>query len=249
MNNSHIVLLPGLDGTGRLFKRFVAAAPTHFSMTSIALPPEALSYDDLADSVARKLPEGEPVVAIAESFSGPLALRLTQRRPVAALIFCNSFVAGPRSAALRWLVWPACFWFPLPRFLLRRYMLGPAADDALVEEVAEVVASVPASVFASRLRSVLDSDEAGAFARCVVPTLYVRGTEDRLVPESGLRRMAAIQAMPIAYVPGPHLLLQANPVGAWTAISAFLKSLPAVSAFAAVDGPRDSEPPRLKSGR
>jgi hypothetical protein len=34
--------------------------------------------------------------------------------------------------------------------------------------------------------------------------------------------------MSIAQVPGPHLLLQANPVGAWNAVLPFLKSLPAV---------------------
>jgi pimeloyl-ACP methyl ester carboxylesterase len=75
---------------------------------------------------------------------------------------------------------------------------------------------------------VLNTDEAGSFARCTVPTLYVRGTEDRLVPESASRRMAAVRAMSIAHVRGPHFLLQTNPEGAWKAITPFLDSLPAV---------------------
>jgi hypothetical protein len=60
--------------------------------------------------------------------------------------------------------------------MVRRYMLGRAADDALIDEVAAVVASVPQSVVVGRLRSILSVDEASAFARCTVPTLYLRGT-------------------------------------------------------------------------
>jgi pimeloyl-ACP methyl ester carboxylesterase len=228
LGKTSIVLLPGLDGTGKLFARFIAAAPPQFAVNSIALPPEALGYDDLADHVAPNLPAGEPMVVIAESFSGPLALALAARRPMAALVFCNSFVVAPRWRALRLFIWPVLLGLPLPRFLVRRYMLGEAADDALVDDVAGVVSSVSASLLAARLRCVLAADEAGSFARCTVPTLYIRGTEDRLVPESSSRRMAAIRPMSIMDVPGPHFLLQANPVGAWNAVTPFLKSVAAV---------------------
>jgi len=228
LGKTSIVLLPGLDGTGTLFARFILAAPPQFAVSSIGLPPEALNYDELADHVARNLPVGDPLVVIAESFSGPLALALAVQRPMAALVLCNSFVVAPRWPALRWLIWPVFLRLPLPRFVVRRYMLGEASDDALVDDVARVVASVPASVLAARLRDVLNADEAGSFARCTVPTLYIRGTEDRLVPESASRRMAALRPMSIAQVSGPHFLLQANPVGAWDAITPFLKSLPAV---------------------
>ena len=84
LRSTEIVLLPGLDGTGKLFKRFIAAAPPECSVTSIALPMEALNYHELADHVVRNLPECKPLVAIAESFSGPLASALAQRRPIAA---------------------------------------------------------------------------------------------------------------------------------------------------------------------
>ena len=228
MGQTAIVLLPGLDGTGRLFKRFIAAAPRQLSLTSIALPPDPLNYNDLADRVAPNLPMGKPLILIAESFSGPLALALAARRPTAALVFCNSFVVAPRSRALRWFISTAWLELPLPRFLVRRYMVGQDADDDLVDDVAAVVASVPVSVLAFRLRLVLDTDEAGTFACCDVPMLYVRGTEDRLVPDSAPLRMAAVRPMSIAHVRGPHFLLQANPVGAWSVISPFLRALPAV---------------------
>jgi pimeloyl-[acyl-carrier protein] methyl ester esterase len=73
--DAQIVLLPGLDGTGKLFKRFIAAAPPDVSVTAIALPPQALDYAELADYAARSLPDGEGLVLVAESFSGPLRWR------------------------------------------------------------------------------------------------------------------------------------------------------------------------------
>ena len=83
-----IILLPGLDGTAKLFEPFIAAAPSRFSVTPVALPCEKLTYEELADSVASTVPDG-PVVVIAESFSGPLAIALAERHPIAAFVFCN----------------------------------------------------------------------------------------------------------------------------------------------------------------
>src|SRR5262245_48931485 len=84
-----------MDGTARLFERFVRAAPADVSATSIALPPDrVLSYDELADLVRGALPPGE-LVLLGESFSGPLALRLAALVQPAATILCASFVRAP----------------------------------------------------------------------------------------------------------------------------------------------------------
>ena len=107
-------------------------------------------------------------------------------------------------------------------------MVGPAADDALVRELTETIATVPPSLVAWRLKTVLDLDMSKDFARSTVPTLYLRGTDDRLVTERSWRLMKALRDMPVVLVPGPHLLLQANPIGAWRAIQAFIDSLPAL---------------------
>ena len=133
-----IALLPGLDGTGKLFKRFLAAAPPGLMLTAVSLPEEASTYDELAGSVARNLPDGEPLVLISESFLGPLAVAIAERHPISALVFCNSFVTPPRSRGLRWLALPAFFMLPVPPLLVRRYMLGPGAGDALVDDVTRV---------------------------------------------------------------------------------------------------------------
>jgi pimeloyl-[acyl-carrier protein] methyl ester esterase len=111
-----------------------------------------------------------------------------------------------------------------PVALLRPYMIGEQADDALVREIASVVASVRRSILAPRVRSVRSVDSAAEFARLRVPTLYLRGMNDRLVPDSAFRTMAALREMESARVRGPHLLLQANPAVAGEAILPFIES-------------------------
>lgn len=228
VDQPNIILLPGLDGTARLFNRFIAAAPPGLSLTPVVLPAERLSYEDLADRIAGKLPDGR-LILIAESYSGPLAIRLAARRRLQALVLCNSFVAAPRAPALRWLARPIIFKLHPPAALLRRYMLGNGADDALLHEVAAAIASVPPDVLISRVRSVLSLKAEPTFGSSTLPVLYVRSTNDRIVPDSAWRTMSLKCSMRVVMVPGPHLLLQANPSAAWEAILPFIRSLPAAS--------------------
>jgi surfactin synthase thioesterase subunit len=71
------VLLPGLEGTGRLFARFTAAAVPALELQVIAFPPDRrLTYAQLDELVRRQLPADRPFALLGESFSGPLALRI-----------------------------------------------------------------------------------------------------------------------------------------------------------------------------
>jgi pimeloyl-ACP methyl ester carboxylesterase len=103
-------------------------------------------------------------------------------------------------------------------------MVGDQADDGF-REVADTIGSVPAATLAWRIRSVLSLDETQAFLQCSVPTLYLRITDDRLVPDSAWRKMSRLRQIEVALVPGPHLLLQTNSTAAWDAILLFLESL------------------------
>lgn len=87
------VLLPGLDGSGRLFEEFVRCRP--HADVSIARYPLDPSWrlDDYVDHVEATIDAVLPCVVVAESFSGPIALRLQQRdRRVAGVVLAASFV-------------------------------------------------------------------------------------------------------------------------------------------------------------
>jgi len=221
----NVFFLPGLDGTAQLSQRFLAAAPAHLKPTLLVLPTEPLTYLQLSDWLTQRISKAKAPILIAESFSGPLAVLIAQRQLVRALVFCNSFVVAPRSSSLRWLVLRAAFSFPLPHLLVRHYLVGHNADERLVRQVATTVASVPASVLASRVRLALTVDETMSFAGCNAPALYLRGSDDRLVTDASWRRMAALRPLTVVEVPGPHMLLQTDPLSAWREISRFIVSL------------------------
>ena len=220
-----VVLLPGMDGTGTLFRGFAAHAPAGFAPEPVALPAEPIGHDELARRIGPALGLDRDCILIAESYSGALALRLAAEHPVAALVLCNAFVAPPRHRALRLLALPLLFRIGPPRAVIRHFFVGPAASPALVDEVRAAVRSVPPHVLAARLAEVLSADAGEWLARCTSPLLYLRGADDRLVPESAVRRITDACTARVARLPGPHLLLQAAPAAAWAAIEEFLDDL------------------------
>jgi pimeloyl-[acyl-carrier protein] methyl ester esterase len=71
-----IVLLPGMDGTGALFEPLLGVIPACFSTQIVQYPPDRpLSYEQLLPLVREQVPVDRRLVLVAESFSGPLALR------------------------------------------------------------------------------------------------------------------------------------------------------------------------------
>ena len=125
-----LLLLPGMDGTARLFQRFDAAlhAQAAIETQAIAYPAAPLDYAALEAFVRERLPRNRPFVVLAESFSGPLgaALRADPPPGMCALILCCSFVRNPRPllAPLRHLLGMVPFG-ALPGFALRQALLAP----------------------------------------------------------------------------------------------------------------------------
>jgi pimeloyl-ACP methyl ester carboxylesterase len=91
-----IVILPGLDGTGRLLTDFAARLNRRHPVEVIVYPTrEPLGYDALLDYVKEHLPS-ENFVLIGESFSGPLAIRIASEN----LPFLKAVVLGASFARL-----------------------------------------------------------------------------------------------------------------------------------------------------
>ncbi|MEW6284578.1 MAG: alpha/beta hydrolase, partial [Candidatus Eremiobacterota bacterium] len=63
----HLLLLPGLDGTGRMFEPFLRGLPPGLEVSVTAYPDRLQPYADLERYLS--WPEG-PCVLVAESFSG-----------------------------------------------------------------------------------------------------------------------------------------------------------------------------------
>ena len=222
------MLLPGLDGTGELFARFVEAAPRAFDPCVIAFPrDEPLGYAELEDVVRPQLPTDGPWLLLGESFSGPLAVRLAAARPpgLAGLVLAASFVRAPAVARPLRVLARAVARVSPPQWALRVLLTG--GDTELAAHVAAAVGSVADPVFAHRLREIADVDAVSALSDLAAPLLVLRATRDRVVPASAATTVTA--ALPTAHVvdcAAPHLVLQAAPEAAWDAIGATFPSEP-----------------------
>lgn len=222
------ILLPGLDGSGRLFAPLLAAAPRAFDPEPISFPPDvALGYDELVALVRRRLPRGR-FVLVAESFSGPLAVRLAAERPrgLAALVLAATFLHRPLDPLLhpvRGLVGARLFGFPMPAPIVRHFMAGPDAPDALVADVQRAVAEVRAEVLVHRSAEALEVDARDALAAVEAPILFLAPTRDRLIRRDAHEDVLALRPdAEVALVESPHMVLQRCPHASLARIEEFL---------------------------
>lgn len=221
MSAKHWILLPGLDGSGQLFEGILQHVPRD-QATIVAYPADTTwGIDDYVAHAEAAVPDDMPCILIAESFSGPIALRLVQRNTrIRGAVLVASFVTCPhpllRLVPLRF----AGLWRKALRSnaMLRTFCLGWHASDALVASLKAIVEALPISILQTRLRLLRNLDESGSLARARVPLLLLEASNDKLVcaPVDGVGRLVQH-----AVVDGPHFLLQSRPEECWRTISAW----------------------------
>lgn len=211
------LLLPGIDGSGRLFAPLLAAQPRAFVPEPVSYPPDRLlGYEHLAALVRARLPRGR-FLLVAESFSGPLAVRLAAERPrgLTALVLAATFLHRPLNPLLhpvRGLVGARLFGLPMPALLVRHFMAGLDAPDALVADVQAAVAAVSPDVMAHRAAEALRVDAREDFARVEAPILWLAPTRDRLIRTDGCEEAQALRPdAEFELVEAPHMVLQRCP--------------------------------------
>jgi pimeloyl-[acyl-carrier protein] methyl ester esterase len=230
-----VLLLPGLDGSARLFQRFQAVATGALDLRTLPYPTDRfLDYGELESFVRGHLPRGR-FALLGESFGGPLALRVAASAPrgLVAVVLAATFhrrPARPFIARVSPLA-PAFFRLPLPPHVVRLLLAGGDAPRELVEEVRAAVAGVPARVMASRARAALDVDATAALRACPVPVLFLGGKKDRLLRREIPAEIRAIRpAAEVRMLDTPHLVLQRRPEESMRIVEDFLLRTAAGSA-------------------
>jgi len=227
-----LVLLPGLDGTGLLFRRLVDVLPDAVRPRVHAYSgSRAESYAELLPGVLAQLPRDEPFVLLGESFSGPLALMAAATRPAGlrAVILCATFVRNPVSLVPGWasgLVGAPLFRL-YPVVVALKKWFGRFSTPGLRAGVAEALTRVERRVLAHRVRTVMRVDATEELRACPVPVLYLAGEHDWIVPARNLRRILRVRPdVRVARIGSPHMVLQVRPREAAAAIAAFIEALP-----------------------
>lgn len=222
-----LCLLPGLDGTGRLYRNLAGRLDADFVVRVLAYDSHCFEgYAALADLIAPQLPSGEDFVLIAESFAGPLAVELAARRPpgLRALVLAASFVSSPLPASrlLAGLLERLPAMLP-PGLLLERLLAGRGADRNLRDELHGILRHIPVSVLRARALAALRSDAGRPLARLDVPVLYLEGRRDRLIGRHAGREVVRLaRNAERCRIDAPHFLFQVSSTAAATAIIDFL---------------------------
>jgi pimeloyl-[acyl-carrier protein] methyl ester esterase len=230
MNKTTVVLLPGLDGTGALFRPLISRLPSHLVPVVVSYPGDvALGYQDLLPLVMQALPNDGPFVILGESFSGPLALMAASTCPpgLKGVVLCATFVENPLRFKVGWLrhlVRPIFFRL-YPEFSRAKALLGRYGTSELRSSIAKALAMVRPEVFAHRVREVLQVDVTPQLRSCSVPILYLRGNRDFVVWSHNARRITNVDpTIKLEVFDAPHMILQTQPLAAATSIDRFVRA-------------------------
>lgn len=225
-----IVLLPGLDGTGSLFAEFASALGPDFEVISVPYPTEvALGYSELEQIARAALPKDKPFVLLGESFSGPIAISIAASAPVGllGLVLCCSFarnplpILAPARSLVRLLPVRA-----VPPSLLRFFLLGRFSSPSLSLRFRRALSLVSPQALKARVLAVLSIDVSSKLRSVAVPILYLRASEDRVVPRASSALVASLApAVRVVELEAPHFLLQAIPSSASAVVSEFVTRL------------------------
>lgn len=227
-----LVLLPGMDGAGDLFAPFIAELGSGFETTVVRYPPDTIhSRHQLINLIQASVPNPEPFVLLAESYSTPLAIECAAADlpNLKALILCAGFATSPLRGLRRFfisLLSPLIFRIRIPAMAIRLLLVGANAPTTLVKEVSNVVSRVHPEVLTARIRDVLACDVRASAAHVRIPTLYIRAEQDRLVPLRCLQEIQdLVRGLTVESIPAPHLLLQCEPRNSSCLVEAFLEQL------------------------
>lgn len=223
------VLLPGIDGTGRMFGPLMAQLPPWLRPQVIAYPGErSLSYAQLVEYVLPRLPNDRPYILVAESFAGPLALQLSTYADenLRAVVLCATFVRNPRPHLARlapWLLQERVLAHPPQKWLARLFVTGYDAPDWMLEQALEIHRHVSPRVILQRLYEVIHVDVAAILRDCRLPILHLYALHDHLILQRATREIQQLRPdIESVGIDGPHYLLQTRPQQCTAAIEKFL---------------------------
>lgn len=208
-----LILLPGMDGTGKLFVPLVSLIPD-IDVEVIPLPETGpQDYDSLTDWVSSKLPESD-FVLLAESFSGPIAARLSQQNNphLKSIIFVASFLSSPsfwKLAFARCLPIKLLSKMPGARFFYKVFCLGQDVKPQSLKLFESVLVEVPQVILKARLKTIVDLTYCPFSSNLAVT--YIQASDDKLVPDAALQDfLRSYSDLNLIKICGPHFLLQAK---------------------------------------
>ena len=204
-------LLPGLHGNKALFPPLLEELGD--VLTECVEYPTTISqsYESLEKWMSEQIDWQIPRIIIAESFSGPLALRLAKRFPdsVQSLVLAASFCASPTSPNLALLPLRPLLMLSPPRRTLRHFLIGDEASEQQATELKKIVSKIPSKVLSQRIRAILSLQTSDSPCLKDLPLLILQAADDNMIPwETQNQLRMRYDHATTHWLDGPHLILQ-----------------------------------------
>lgn len=233
MARRHLVLLPGLDGTGSLFAPLLSVLPEDLIPVVITYPPDkVLYYEQLFPYIREVMPWDEPFILLAESFSGPMAIKFAAEQPenIHALVLASCFFSKIDAPSASWTsFFTKEKWFEraTPDSALKQLVTGGICEPNLLRAIKEAIRTVKPEVLAHRVRLMFETDFSAALKELRAPLLCLAGKQDKLAAPQAIKDLLeAKEKSACVTVDSSHLLLQTHPKEALEAIQDFVQKLP-----------------------
>jgi len=230
-----LVLLPGFDGSGRLFSPIHKELSDSVDTIVLSYPSDkVMTYSDLCHYLKDELPD-TPYVLLGESFGGPLAMMLSTYADenLKGIILCVSFVKNPQvllSRLIRPFLKPKHLQKETPAWHIRTMLMNGVSDAKLIRNIQAATAELSREVYFYRLREIADVDVTHILQKCELPILYLRAKKDRLVYESSMKLVEKFgKNVTVETFDAPHMLLQTQPKLASQSIKKFMSHIKEVS--------------------
>ncbi len=211
-----LVLMPGLDGTGKLFAPIIPLLEPHFEL-SIVTYPDLDSFTEYVECAQNQLPETPGYSLVAESFSGPVALALMAQQPeqIGPSVLSATFARSPLPALTRMTNY-------VPEHIFSIGALSEFCQDVYAsneEDLSEtqplplnVAEQIDGALLKHRISVLSRIDVSALLTNIAVPILYLRAVRDRIVSESDAQMMQELLPnVERVDIDAPHLLLQTRP--------------------------------------
>lgn len=224
MRRPTYVLLPGLHGSTALFAPFTQGAPAGTRVVACAYPTTGPFDYEAAEATARAHLPREGHVIVAESFSGPVALRIAADPPpgLRAVVLVASFARSPIPLSLKRVPDGAFRLLPMRSALPRWFLGGSCREQRFDDLLRETLQGVSPQTFLARLRAIDAVDVRDALPEIGLPLLYLQATRDRVVrARFGREITAGVRRGKLQPIAGDHMLLQTAPAACWRALRAY----------------------------
>jgi len=209
-----LILLPGLDGSGILFKDLIAALPATLTPHVICLDQvKGETYYEKASYLSQYI-YGNEVIIVAESYSGRIAYELCGLLGcrVKRVIFLASFIHSPSHTSKLANLVPISM---LNESYFSRYLLlliGFAGCDASsqVKCVFKSISLADKEKLKNRLSNIATLDE--PVRSFNTKTIYIQPTHDFLVNRRAVKKLQRLFKNTSVYkVKGGHFIAQTQP--------------------------------------